>query len=169
MTTLRSIVALRSLLLSSKSYRISFRAVPSMVSCPSIPVRIEQSRSFSSSVIVHARRRDKIDGTIKGDSNNEEEEEEEANDEDNDDSEQVRWLPNYSTITDSPIDSLSSRLNKRKSKIVFNSTNYQKVEINVINLYREMIFYVGYRIIIRHIASLRLDLVCAAGTGIGRR
>ncbi|CAF0839910.1 unnamed protein product [Rotaria sordida] len=26
----------------------------------------------------------------------------------------------------------------------------------------------GYRIIIRHLASLRLDLICSAGTGIGR-
>ncbi|CAF4774871.1 unnamed protein product, partial [Rotaria magnacalcarata] len=25
-----------------------------------------------------------------------------------------------------------------------------------------------YRIIIRHLASLRLDLICSAGTGIGR-
>lgn len=91
MTTLRSIAALRSLLLSSKCYRIPFRAVPSMASYTSIPMRIESSRSFSSSTIVHARRRDKSDATIEEDLNNEDEEEEKRdNDEDDADSEQVR-------------------------------------------------------------------------------
>ena len=87
---LRSIAALRSLLLSPTCYRIPFRAVPSMVSRTSIPMRIEQSRSFSSSTIVHARRQDKSDATIKEDLNNEEEEQEKDNDDDDADSEQVR-------------------------------------------------------------------------------
>ncbi|CAM4853431.1 unnamed protein product [Rotaria socialis] len=41
--------------------------------------------------------------------------------------------------------------------------NFERLTINFFS-----ILYVGYRIIIRHLASLRLDLICSAGTGIGR-
>jgi hypothetical protein len=74
MTTLRLISTLRSSLLTIKCRRgvlpfsrISFRSIPD--------VPTQQLCLFSSSTIVHARRRDKIDADITEDLENEDEDE----------------------------------------------------------------------------------------------
>lgn len=95
MTTLRSITTLRSLLSATKCYRmdfsfrrIPFQITPAMFSCANNSMRTEQICWFSSSTVVHARRRDRTDATATEDLDNEEEE---KDDDEDVDSEQVRW------------------------------------------------------------------------------
>lgn len=91
MTTLRSIVILRSLLSTTKYYRMACSSSRMMISRATVPLRIEQTCWFSSSNIVHARRRDRTDATVTEDLDNEEEEKDDNDDDNNVDSEQVRW------------------------------------------------------------------------------
>ncbi len=89
MSTLRLISTLRSSLLTTKYSRIvlpfsrmSFQSISSIDLDPSIPVRIQQICLFSSSTILHAQRRDKIDSNVVEEFDDKEEEEEEDNDTD---------------------------------------------------------------------------------------
>jgi len=74
---------LRSSLLTTKYCRIvlpfsrmSFRSISSINLYSYLPVRTKQICLFSSSTIVHARRRDKIESNVTEEFDNEEEEEE---------------------------------------------------------------------------------------------
>jgi hypothetical protein len=61
---------------------MSFQSISSIDLDPSIPVRIQQICLFSSSTILHAQRRDKIDSNVVEEFDDKEEEEEEDNDTD---------------------------------------------------------------------------------------
>ncbi len=87
MITLRLISTLRSSLLANKSSRIvlPFSRMPFRSNLyPYVSVRTQQICLFSSSTILHAGRRDKIDANVTEDLDDDEEEEED------DDSDQVR-------------------------------------------------------------------------------
>ena len=80
MSTLRLISTLRSVLLTTKYSRISFRTLSSIdLYPPHVPVRTQQMASFSSSIIHHNRRvnQDKIDLNAVEEYDNEEDEDEE--------------------------------------------------------------------------------------------
>lgn len=104
MSSFRLISTLRSSLLTNKFYRrvfplsgISSRSISSIDVYPCVPVRTQQICWFSSSAIVHARRRDKIDANVVEELDNEEDAEENA-DEDDNDSDQVILSFVYETI-----------------------------------------------------------------------
>ncbi len=83
MSTFRLISILRSSLLNTKCCRIvlPFSRISSINLYSYLPVRTQQICLFSSSTIVHARRRDKIESNVTEEFDNQEEEEE---DEDSD-------------------------------------------------------------------------------------
>jgi hypothetical protein len=91
MSTFRLILTLRSALLATKhcrivlpSSRMSFRSISSIDLYSYVPIRTQQICWFSSSTILHARRRDKIDANVTEEFDNEEEEEVEEEDSDTD-------------------------------------------------------------------------------------
>ena len=73
-------------------------------------------------------------------------------------------------LVDGKQSDLSSRTNRRKFGSISNNTTYLKVRLTLSAArHSHLNFDLGYRLIIKHLASLRLDLICSAGTGIGRR
>lgn len=62
-----------------------------------------------------------------------------------------------------------SRTNKKRFEQRFRTTICPKVEPVLHVFVSNWISFSGYRIIVKHLASLRLDLICSAGTGLGRR
>lgn len=123
-----------------------------------------QIRSFSSSNVVLARRTKKDEVDV---NSSESYDDQEEADEEDEDTEQVRRrLRGIAIGCSFPY----CRPNKRRSERVSSNTNYQKVWSNRLMIGENVEFeLLGYRIILKHLASLRLDLICSAGTGIGRR